>query len=72
MIILHADYEGGESIHTAAAEAVRLATRLECWIEFNFNGVICTATVNGNPAKLATDYFAQMRRKTSGERLAFS
>jgi hypothetical protein len=72
MMTIQAEYGGGGSIHGAAMEAVALATRLECWIEFNFNGVICTATVNGDPAKLATDYFAQVRRKTSGVRMAFS
>ena len=40
----------GTDIEQAYKEAVRLATALNVYIEFDFNGVHCLAHPNGNPA----------------------
>ena len=42
------EFMPGDTIKAAFEEAIRLATLLNVWIEFNFNGVTCSAKYSSN------------------------
>lgn len=52
-------------------EAIRLATALGVWCEFNFNGVTCLANANGEVEKGVEAYHSEIKKK-DGCRMAFA
>lgn len=48
MMTLETMAQPGSSITTAFEEAMELAKKLNCYIQFDFNGVTCCAKQNGN------------------------
>lgn len=57
------EFMPGSTIKAAFEEAIRLATLLNVWIEFNFNGVTCSAKSSSN-AELGVDNY---RKALSGD-----
>ena len=61
MMTIKAEVTAGESISNAFVEAIALADKLDCYVEFNFNGVMCIANPGGNPKKGAEGYHDSIR-----------
>lgn len=53
----------GESIHTACAEAVKIARLESCEVEFEFNEQRLLATPKSSPNALAESYMAECERR---------
>lgn len=54
----------GTHIKDAAVEACALATRLDIWVNFKFNGVDCNAEPHSDPEKLADAQQIMQDQKT--------
>jgi hypothetical protein len=63
MLTLKVEMIAGSEIEKSFTEAVELATKLNCYVDFNFNGVECTATPNGNPIKGVFAYHEAIKSK---------
>ena len=68
---LKAEFMPGDSIEGAFEESIRLSKLLDCWIEFNFNGVLCMSNKNGNVERGVNAYRNELKKK-DGQMLAFS
>lgn len=51
------NFNAGNTIEDAFGDAVELATKLDCCIEFMFNNVICVAYPHDNPITGAKAYY---------------
>lgn len=60
----------GESIESACDEACALATRIDCAIEFEFNGVTCVAHPRSYSALLVQRWQEAMMGSDSRVRMA--
>lgn len=69
MIIIKAQMTPGTTVFEAFDEAIKVAKKLECYIEFNFNGVICLAYPNGTAKRGEESYMQNIKLKTN---VAFS
>jgi len=65
------EFNLGNSIEEAFEEAIRLATTLRVWCEFDFNGVTCLANAESEIAKGVESYHNQLERKI-GHKMAFA
>lgn len=65
------EFNAGDNIEGAFKEAIRLATSLGVWCEFNFNGVTCLANANGEVEKGVEAYHCEIKKK-DGRRMAFA
>lgn len=63
MLTIKADPNAGDEIDKTFKEAVTLANKLQCYVEFNFNGVVCIACPDGNPEKGASAYHDAINTK---------
>ena len=57
------EFNAGDNIEGAFKEAIRLATLLGVWCEFNFNGVTCFANANGKVEKGVEAYHSKIKKK---------
>lgn len=57
------EFIAGDSIESAFEEAIRIASILDVWCEFNFNGVICFASKSGDIKKGVESYNKQIGQK---------
>jgi len=63
---------GGATIESTFKEAIKLATKLGCKIEFNFNGVLCMAYPNGDYLKGIENYYYEIKKENGFVKIAFS
>jgi len=63
MITIKAEMMPGDSILNSFEEATRIATMLNCYIDFNFNGISCYARPNGDPKRGEKEYHEQIKSK---------
>jgi len=56
-------FDPGTDIESAFKEAIRLATVLNVWCEFIFNGVICLADESGTVDKGVKEYKRALESK---------
>ena len=69
MITIKAEVRPGSTILEAFTECIKFANKLECIVEFKFNGVVCIAYQNGNAEKGAESFF---KNCTSDVKIAWS
>jgi hypothetical protein len=65
MLTIKADVTAGSDIEQAFKDAIKLADTLNCFVEFDFNGILCSANPGGNAAKGSAHYFEQLNSKDS-------
>jgi hypothetical protein len=65
------EFMPGSTIKAAFEEAIRLATLLNVWIEFNFNGVTCSAKSSSN-AELGVVNYQKALSGDSEFKIAFA
>lgn len=53
----------GSSVFKVFEEAIRVATQLNVYIEFNFNGVTCLARPNDDAKKSVKSYIIAVNNK---------
>lgn len=63
------DFDAGQEILTAFADAIKLAKKLDCTVEFKFNDVLCVANEYGNPITGEENYRKALKEKY---KIAFS
>ena len=57
------EFNAGNSIENAFEDAIELANRVGCTMEFKFNDVTCLAYPGDNPKTGAEAYYDQLKRK---------
>ena len=67
MITLNIKLTAGTSIEDAFLDSIRLATKLDVCIEFNFNDKICWAFPNSNPFKGVESYLEKGNKYASSK-----
>ncbi len=65
-LTVKAEVYAGAEILTTATAAIELAKRLDANVEFDFNGVKCHASPDGNP-----EWLAQNQQNCQGENPKF-
>ena len=55
------EFIAGDTIEDAFEESIRLAKLLNCWIEFNFNGVTCTSNRSGEIMRGVASYHKEIQ-----------
>jgi hypothetical protein len=60
---IKSEFDPGAEIEKSFIEAVRVATILQCIIEFKFNEVTCLAYPNSDPLLGASEYFRAIKSK---------
>lgn len=68
---LKVTFDVGVDVSDAFQEAIRLATMLNVDVEFDFNGVACTAFPNGS-VKRGADEYHEAGKKGSQFQFAFA
>jgi hypothetical protein len=63
MMTIKVEPNAGDKIENTFKEAVALANKLRCYVEFDFNGVACIACPGGDPKKGASAYFDAIQSK---------
>lgn len=66
------EFNPGDSIEEAFSEAIRIATILNVWVEFNFNGVTCITNSKGNIDKGIESYHAELKKEDYKSKVAFA
>ncbi|HEX6171371.1 MAG TPA: hypothetical protein VFZ33_16905 [Chitinophagaceae bacterium] len=61
MLTIKVEAQPGSEIEQTFQQAIELSKKLDCWIDFNFNGVHCMANPNGNPKTGAENYHKAIR-----------
>jgi len=56
MLTIKAEAAPGAEIQQTFKEAIIIAKKLNCWVDFNFNGVQCMASPEGSDEKGAAAY----------------
>lgn len=56
MMTIKAEALAGTEITKAFKDAIKLAEKLECYVEFEFNQVTCFTSPGGNAEKGAKEY----------------
>lgn len=62
MLTINVEITPGEDITSAFADAIELAKKLNCWVNFKFNGVECATGPNGNADFGAENYLKALSR----------
>lgn len=55
-LTIKAEVEPGSTINDASKQAVELASKLNTYVEFSFNGVTCIAKPGGDAEKLVKNF----------------
>lgn len=63
-LIIKAEPLPGDTIHEASKEAVKLAVRLGCIVELNFNGIVMLISeTNTDNAEIVLEYYERLERE---------
>jgi len=63
MLTIKAEATPGDEIQNTFEEAIQLAKKLNCYIEFDFNGVKCLSDPKGSAKRGAEQYYAVINEK---------
>jgi len=64
-LTIKAEVMAGENIRDAFEAAITLSKKLDCFVDFDFNGVHCTASASGSPEIGEENYHLALRTKTN-------
>lgn len=62
MVTIKIEIGAGTHIRKAFEEAIRIASILHVWVEFEHNGVKCRATENGEPEQGEANWWAEFKK----------
>lgn len=65
------EFDPGDNIQDAFKQAIRIATILDVWCQFNFNGVTCITGADGEIDK-GVEAYHKVRKEVRGVSLAFA
>ena len=65
------EFQAGDNIEGAFKEAIRLATLLGVWCQFDFNGIECFANSHGVIENGVKAYYSETKKK-DGLKMAFA
>lgn len=63
MLTIKAEAIAGASIENTFDDAAKLANKTGCYVEFNFNDILCCAHPNGNSLIGVENYNREVRKK---------
>mgnify|MGYP003403150875 CR=1 FL=1 len=66
------EFMPGSQLETAFKEAIRIASILDVWCEFSFNGVNCISNGKGDIEKGIKEYNEVLKLKRMSNKSAFS